>query len=409
MALIVQKYGGSSLADHSCVCNVAKRIKESYLAGDQLVVVVSARRGVTDELINRAHLLNLKPNKREMDMLLAVGEQESISLLAMTLHAMDVPAVSRTGAQAGILTDSTHTKARILEVHCEDIRAQLNDERVVIVAGFQGVDANGQITTLGRGGSDLTAIALARALEADACQIFTDVAGVFTADPKVVSQASKIEQLNYEEMAELSSMGSRVMQPRAVSFAQKHDINFEVRSSFNKDTGTKVCAETSATEGALVRAIALDENQARVTLINLPNRSGVLAKIFRALSSADILVDMIVQNIACEQFIRLSFTVEMNELDHVRSLLEPILEQWDQAQIGTTGPVSKLSIVGVGVRAHSEVAAKLFDVFEDSNIEVRLISTSEIKISLAVDPSVGKLAMQLAHDAFKGDLLKEMS
>ena len=286
MSLIVQKYGGTSVGDIDRIKNVAQRVKETYAAGHQVVVVVSARSGVTNELIGRAKALNPHPDEREMDMLLAVGEQETIALTAMALHAIGVPAVSRTGLQAGILTDPAHTRARITSISGGDLKQQLDEGKVVILAGFQGHSADGQITTLGRGGSDLSAIAIAAALKADLCQICTDVDGVYTADPRVVPDAKKLDAISYEEMLELASSGSKVMQNRAVEFAQKFNVVFEVRSSFNNNPGTIVKEEVASMEDVVVSGVALDKNQAKIVVSDLPDRPGTAAKLFQALGAA---------------------------------------------------------------------------------------------------------------------------
>jgi len=319
MALIVQKYGGTSVADVDRIKNVALRVKETVDAGNQVVVVVSARSGVTNDLIARAKALNSKPDEREMDMLLAVGEQETIALTAMALHAIGVAAVSRTGTQAGILTDLAHTRARITSISGGDIRQQLDGGKVVILAGFQGHSADGQITTLGRGGSDLSAIAIASAINADLCQVCTDVDGVYTADPRVVPNARKINEISYEAMLELASSGSKVMQNRAVEFAQKYQVVFEVRSSFNNNPGTIVKEEVPSMEDVVVSGVALDAKQAKVSVLQLPDRPGSAAKLFQALGVAGVSVDMIVQNIGRNGLANMTFTVPRDDVERAEA------------------------------------------------------------------------------------------
>ncbi|MGB0185170.1 MAG: aspartate kinase, partial [Opitutales bacterium] len=314
MALIVQKYGGTSVADVERIQNVARRVKESYDSGNQVVVVVSARSGVTNELVKRAYQLNPNPDEREMDLLLTVGEQETIALTAMALHALGIPAVSRTGSQAGIETDPAHTRARILRITGGDIREQLDAGKVVILAGFQGLSPEGQVTTLGRGGSDLSAIAIAAALKADLCQIFTDVDGVYTADPRVVPLAKKIESISYEEMLEMASAGSKVMQNRAVEFAQKFKVLFEVRSSFNNNPGTIVKEEVPSMEDVVVSGVALDKNQAKLVVSDLPDQAGTAAQLFQTIADAGVSVDMIVQNIGREGKANMTFTVTRDDV-----------------------------------------------------------------------------------------------
>src|SRR5882757_3898499 len=313
MALIVQKYGGTSVGDVDRIKNVASRIKKTRAEGNSLVVVVSARSGVTNELIAKAKAITDRPDTREMDMLLATGEQETIALTAMALHAIGVPAVSYTGAQAGILTDQVFTKAKIKQIVPKSILKDLKDGKVVIVAGFQGMNEAGQITTLGRGGSDLTAIALAAACQADKCEIYTDVDGVYTADPRIVKTAQKIEEISYDEMLELASLGSKVMQSRSVEFAAKYNVVFEVRSSFNTNPGTIVKQEVAYMEKVVVRGVALDKDQAKVIVSNIIDKPGSAAKVFRALADAQINVDMIVQNVGRHGVANLTFTVPQTE------------------------------------------------------------------------------------------------
>jgi aspartate kinase len=403
MARIVQKYGGTSVADLDRIKNVAAKVKMVADQGHQVVVVVSARSGVTNELISKAKALNPLPNDREMDMLLAVGEQETIALTAMALHAIGVPAVSRTGAQAGIRTDLAHTRARILSIACESIDDCLQRGQVVIVAGFQGTTLDGQITTLGRGGSDLSAIALASALNADICQIFTDVDGVYTADPRIVPEARKLAEISYDEMLELASLGSKVMQARSVEFAKKYGVLFEVRSSFNDNPGTIVKEEVASMEDVVVRGVAVDKNQVKVTISNLPDKPGTAAEIFQALSDAKVVVDMIIQNVGRGGVANLTFTVPRDDAERSDQAVNGVLQRLGGGQVAVVDEIAKLSVVGVGMRTHSGVATTLFQTLARHNINIQMISTSEIKISVVLDLERADEAAQVVHAAFRLD------
>ena len=405
MALIVQKYGGSSVADTDRIKNVANRIKEYRDQGDQVVVVVSAMRGVTDNLIGLAHQVMPIPTEREMDMLLATGEQTTIALTAMALHAMDIPAVSLTGAQAGIQTDGVHTKAKIRNITPAQVHECLDAGNVVIVAGFQGQTSEGSITTLGRGGSDLSAIALAAAVKADLCQIYTDVDGVYTTDPRIVPNARKINEIAYDEMLELASLGAKVMQSRSVEFAKKFGVIFEVRSSLNSNPGTIVKEETSAMEGVVVRGASLDKNQAKVTLVNVPDKPGAAAGIFKQLADAAINIDMIVQNVSHDDTpaTDISFTVEKVDLPKARKLFEGLQSEIGFTELAADENVAKLSIVGVGMRSHSGIAAKMFDTLAAAKINIGMISTSEIKISVVISLDDAEAGLKAVHAAFLED------
>lgn len=400
MAIIVQKYGGTSVGDVDRIKNVAQRVKETYDAGHSVVVVVSARSGVTNDLIARAKALNENPNDREMDLLLTVGEQETIALMAMALHQLGLPAVSRTGREAGILTDPNHTRARIKEISGGDIREQLDAGKVVILAGFQGHSDSGEITTLGRGGSDLSAIAIAAALRADLCQIFTDVDGVFTADPRVVSKAKQLKYISYEEMLELASSGSKVMQNRAVEFAQKYKVNFEVRSSFNQNPGTIVKEEVKSMEDVVVSGVALDNKQAKVVVSDIPDQPGAAAQLFQALAEADVCVDMIVQNIGREGKANMTFTVPRDDVTRAEKAVQSAFPLESTDTQFESSEIALVSIVGVGMRSHSGVAATLFDTLADNSINIQLVSTSEIKISVGIAPDSAEEATRLIHSAF---------
>jgi aspartate kinase len=405
MALVVQKYGGTSVGNADRIKNVAARVAQYRGKGDQIVVVVSAMSGVTDGLLNLAKQIMPAPPDRELDMLLATGEQTTIALTAMALHAIGVPAVSLTGAQAGIVTDGVHTKAKIKNITPKEAHRLLDAGNVVIVAGFQGQTSAGQITTLGRGGSDLTAIALAAALKADLCQIFTDVDGVYTADPRVVPDARKLGEISYDEMLELAGSGAKVMQLRSVEIAKKFGVVFEVRSSLNDNGGTVVKEETRSMEDVVVRGVALDKNQAKVTLVGVPDRPGIAARIFRALADAAISVDMIVQNVSRAGNVPLtdvSFTVDKPDLAKTRRLIEGLKTEIGFEEVTSDENIAKLSLVGVGMKSHAGVAAKMFETLAATGINIEMISTSEIKISLIIELAKGEDAARAIHRAFLG-------
>ncbi len=400
MARIVQKYGGTSVGDIERIKRVAERIKAARDEGNELVVVVSARSGVTNELIARARAIHEHPSDREMDMLLATGEQETIALTAIALHALKVDAVSYTGAQAGIFTDAVHTKAKIKTINARPIEHDLKAGKVVIVAGFQGINEDGQITTLGRGGSDLTAIALAAAVKADKCEIYTDVDGVYTADPRVVKDARKLAEISYDELLELASSGSKVMQSRSVEFAKKYDVVFEVRSSFNHNPGTIVKEEVVYMEQVVVRGVAVDKDQAKVIVSNIPDKPGSAAKVFRALAEANVIVDMIVQNIGHNGVANLTFTVPQGDSHRAQKALEPVFTELGGGEVAIHDQIAKLSVVGVGMKTHSGVAATLFQTLADQGVNIELISTSEIKISVVIAAARADDAARAAHAAF---------
>lgn len=401
MARIVKKFGGTSVGDVDRIKNVASIIKEDVDKGHQVAVVVSARSGVTNELIARAKAINETPSDREMDVLLSVGEQETIALTAMALHALGIDAISMTGAQAGIRTDPAHTRARIVSMNCEKLERHLGKGRVVIVAGFQGVNDSGVITTLGRGGSDLSAVALASGLNADLCQIYTDVDGVYTADPRIVPNASKINEISYEEMLELASLGTKVMQARSVEFANKYDVVFEVRSSFDTSTpGTIVKQEVSSMEDVVVRGVALDRNQTKIVVSNIPDRPGSAAMLFEALGVGNVVVDMIVQNIGRNGVANMTFTAPREDSTKALAVVEKVLEELGGGEVAVFSNVVKLSVVGVGMRSHSGVASKLFAALADAKANIQIISTSEIKISVVIDEEGCDEAMRVVHTAF---------
>ena len=405
MARIVQKYGGTSVGDIERIKRVAERIKATRDEGNEVVVVVSARSGVTNELIARAKAIHEHPSERELDMLLATGEQETIALTAIALHAVAVDAVSYTGGQAGIFTDKAYTKAKIKTIDAEPIAQDLRAGKVVIVAGFQGINEDGQITTLGRGGSDLTAIALAAAVRADKCEIYTDVDGVYTADPRVVKDARKLAEISYDEMLELASSGSKVMQSRSVEFAKKYDVVFEVRSSFNHNPGTIVKEEVAYMEQVVVRGVAVDKDQTKVIVSNIPDKPGSAAKVFRALADANIIVDMIVQNIGHHGVANLTFTVPLSDSHRAKPALDPVFKEIGGGEVAIHDQIAKLSVVGVGMKTHSGVAATLFETLATKGINIELISTSEIKISVVIAANAADDAARAAHAAFGLDKL----
>lgn len=400
MSLIVQKYGGTSVANPERIKNVARRAIETQEAGNQVVVVVSAMSGVTDGLIKLAREVSSAPAEREMDVLLATGEQTTIALTAMAVNAMGKKAVSLTGAQAGIITDGVHTKAKISNLTPNQVHQYLNEGNIVIVAGFQGETSDGCITTLGRGGSDLTAIAIAAAIKADVCQIFTDVDGVYTCDPRIVPSARKIEEISYDEMLEMASSGSKVMQSRSVEFAKKFGVVFEVRSSFNQNPGTLVKEETMSMENVVIRGISIERNQAKVTITQVPDQPGTAAKVFNAIAGTGIIVDMIVQNVSVSGTTDISFTINKDDLPKAKAVLDVVVKEIQAKDILAQDGIAKLSVVGIGMRSHSGVAAKLFDALSSGGINIQMISTSEIKTAVILEEARIAEAANLAHDAF---------
>ncbi len=404
MALIVQKYGGTSVGSLDRIRNVAARIKRTRDAGNEVVAVVSAMSGVTDKLLGMARELSPEPPERELDVLLATGEQQSIALVAMALHELGVPSASVTGRQAGITTTGSHTRGRILGIEPVFMQRLLGQGRTLVVAGFQGTTAEGAIHTLGRGGSDLTAIAVAACLRADVCQIFTDVDGVYTCDPRVVPTARKLPEISYDEMLEMASSGSKVMQSRSVEFAKKYGVVFEVRSSLNDNPGTRVLEEHPAMEHVVIRGVSIERSQARVTIYGIPDEPGMSGRILAALGDAEVNIDMIVSNIASDGYARHSFTMHSNDLGRAQAALKPILAALGaQAGIETEGGIAKLSCVGIGMRSHSGVAATMFKALGDAGVNIGMISTSEIKIAVTVDETRIEHAARAVHAAFHLD------
>jgi aspartate kinase len=407
MALIVQKYGGTSVGNPERIRNVARRVARDQQAGHQLIVVVSAMSGVTDSLIKLAHEVAQDPPERELDMLLATGEQTTIALTAMALQALGIPAVSLTGAQAGIVTDGRHTRAKIANITPAEVKKHLEEGRVVIVAGFQGRTMEGQITTLGRGGSDLTAIALAAAVRADCCQIFTDVDGVYTADPRIVPEARKIHRISYDEMLEMASSGSKVMQSRAVEFASKFGVVFEVRSSFNDEPGTIVTQEMPDMENVVVRGVSVEKKQAKVTVAAVPDTPGIAARLFTAIAETGVNIDMIVQNVSSTEagggrgYTDITFTLARDDVRRITPVIETFKRESQAREVNIQEGIAKLSVVGIGMRSHSGVAARLFTALAEKGINIQMISTSEIKISVVIDESQADEAARAAHAKFE--------
>ena len=404
MALIVQKYGGSSVGTIDRIRNVARRLIEVKKEGNKIMAVISAMSGVTDSLIGLAHQVMDNPPERELDMLLATGEQQSIALLCMAITDMGYKAMSFTGQQAGVCTYGSHTRGRIHSIDPARVVKALEDDYIVVCAGFQGVSEDGTIHTLGRGGSDLSAIAMAAAVNADLCQIFTDVDGVYTCDPRVVKDARKISVLSYEEMLEMASSGSKVMQARSVEFAKKFGVVFEVRNSMNNNPGTIVQEETSAMESLAVRGVSIERNQARVTVSGITAPVAYTAIILSALSNAEINVDMIVANTAHDGQARQSFTMNMNDLGAAQAALKSVLPQLGEtARMETEAGLAKLSVVGVGMRSHTGVAATMFQALADAGIATGMIATSEIRISTTVETGDIEQAARVVHSAFHLD------
>ncbi len=400
MGVYVQKYGGSSVADVACLRRVAERVLRTQRAGHDVVVVVSAMGDTTDELIGMARELNPNPSDREMDMLLSTGEQVSIALLTMALHAQGAEAVSMTGPQAGIRTDAVHRKAKISAVEPERVFAHLAQGRIVIVAGFQGLTPTAEIATLGRGGSDTTAVALATALKAERCQFGKDVPGVFTADPRIVPRARKLAEIAYDEMLELASAGADVLQSRAVEFAKNHGVVLEVRMTFGDEPGTLVRKEVTTMEDMIVRGVAVDTDEAKVTLLRVPDQPGVAARVFKDLAQAHINVDMIVQNVSEAGHTDLSFTVGEEDLPKVRATLEGHVRELGAQGLAFDEDVAKVSIVGAGMKSHSGVAFEMFEALAAAGINIEMISTSEIKIAVIVKKNVAGEAARRLHTAF---------
>ncbi len=400
MALIVQKFGGTSVGNLDRIRNVARRVASTREQGHQVVVVVSAMAGETDRLLALAKEAAPEPSQREMDALVATGEQVTSSLLAMVLEAMGFSAISLLGHQVRIFTDNNYTTARIRSVDKSRLKKELEEGRIVVVAGFQGIDQEGNITTLGRGGSDLTAVAIAAALGADLCEIFTDVEGVFTTDPNICPEARKIPRISYEEMLEMASLGAKVLQTRSVEFAMKYNVPIHVRSSFSEEEGTMVVAEDQDMERVVVAGITYRTDEGKITIKKVPDTPGVAAKIFGPLAQDNIVVDMIVQNVSEEGFTDLTFTVPKADVERTVRSVGKVASDLGAKGVTSDTQIAKVSIIGVGMRSHSGVASKMFSALASEGINIQMISTSEIKISCVIDAKYKELAVRVLHKAF---------
>jgi len=401
--LIVQKYGGTSVGNPERILNVAKRVIRTKESGHDVVVVVSAMSGETDRLINLASKVSENPDPRELDVMVSTGEQVTIALLAMAIQSMGHKAQSFTGMQAGIISDSVHTKARIEKITGERIQKALQEGKIAVVAGFQGIDAQSDITTLGRGGSDLTAVAVAAAIKADFCDIYTDVDGVYTTDPNMVPQARKLDKISYEEMLEMASSGAKVLQSRSVELAKKYSVPVRVLSSFNDNPGTLVTKEDSDMEKVVVSGVAYDKNQVKVTVQGVPDKPGIAAKMFVEIANNNINVDMIIQNIGEAGLTDLSFTVPKTDSKKITDVMKRVVSEIGARGISLKEEIAKISIIGVGMRSHSGVAAQMFAALAKEGINIMMISTSEIKISCVIEAKYTELAVRVLHETFQMD------
>jgi len=400
MALIVQKYGGTSVGSIERIKAVADKVIETRKQGHQVVIVVSAMSGETDRLLALAKDITGQPLNRELDVLLSTGEQVTIALLSIALHARGYPSMSFTGSQVQILTDSAYNKARIIDISAVRVRKALDEGKVVVIAGFQGIDSEGNITTLGRGGSDTTAVAMAAALKADECAIYTDVDGVYTADPRIVADARKLDRISYEEMLEMASLGSKVLQIRSVEFANKYKVPLRVLSSFKEGAGTLITDEDEQMEQAMISGIAHNRDEAKLTIVGVPDRPGIAYSVLGPIADANIEVDMIVQNVSADGLTDLTFTVHRNDFDLALKILEKTSEGIGARGVTGDTKIAKLSIVGVGMRSHAGIASKMFKALADEGINIRMISTSEIKVSVVVDEKYLELGVRVLHAAF---------
>ena len=400
MALVVQKYGGTSVGTIDRIRNVARRVAKTYDDGNDVVVVVSAMSGETNKLVALANEMCEFPSEREYDVLVATGEQVTIALLSMCLQSMGYKAKSYLGHQIPILTDSAFSRARIERIEDKNVREDLKNGSIVVVAGFQGADKEGNVTTLGRGGSDTSAVAVAAALKADVCEIYTDVDGVYTTDPRIVPDASKIEKISYDEMLEMASLGAKVLQIRSVEFAKKYGVVVHVRSSFNDNPGTLVMKEDADMEAVLVSGITYNKDEAKISVMRVPDKPGIAAQLFSPLSHSNITVDMILQNVSSEGYTDMTFTVPHSDFKKALKIVEETAKEIGAAQVGGTEAIAKVSIVGVGMRSHSGVASKMFQTLAQEGINIQMISTSEIKISAIIDLKYTELAVRVLHEAF---------
>lgn len=401
MSLIVQKYGGTSVGSVERIQNVAKRVLESKKQGHDVIVVVSAMSGETNRLVDLAGQISSKNDGPEMDLLLSTGEQVTIALLGLALQELGQTSRSYLGSQVKIITDDVHTKARIQSIEADRLKKDIQEGHVIVIAGFQGVTQDGRVTTLGRGGSDTTAVAIAAAVKADLCEIYTDVDGVYTADPRICPSARKLEKISFEEMLELASLGTKVLQIRSVELAANHHINLVVRSSLNKTEGTLLTKEDPHMEKIVVAGVALDESEAKIVIRDVPDRPGVSMKVFGAIAAANVNVDMIIQNTSANGVANLSFTVPCGDLKKSEEIIMALKDELGFSQIDAGERIAKVSVVGVGMRSHAGVAAKAFQLLANSNINIDMISTSEIKISIVVGLDDGKKAVQVLHDGFE--------
>ena len=399
--LIVQKYGGTSVGSVERIKNVARKIISTRNEGHDVVVVVSAMSGETDRLVSLAHEITHVPVEREMDILLSSGERVTVALLAIALNSMGYPAKAFTGRQVGIVTDSVHTKARIERISGERVQEALKEGVIPVIAGFQGISEGSDVTTLGRGGADLTAVALAAALKADLCDIYTDVEGVFTTDPNIVSDAKKLDKISYEEMLELASLGAKVLQNRSVEYAAKYGVKVRVLSAFAEGNGTLLTGEDEDMEKVVVSGVTYDRNQSKVTIIGVPDKPGIAARIFGPVAASSIIVDMIIQNVSQESLTDISFTVPRSDVKKTITLMESIIKDIGAREFEVKEDIAKVSIVGVGMRSHSGVALKMFSTLADEGINIMMISTSEIKISCVIDAKYTELAVRALHRAFE--------
>ena len=401
--LIVQKYGGTSVGDLDRIQNVANRVSETKKAGNDVVVVVSAMSGETNKLVSYAEQLSSSPSKSEMDMLLSSGERVTASLLSIALNEMGHDAVSMTGRKAGIVTDSLHTKARIEEIDPTTMNKTLKEGKIIVVAGFQGISPDGNVTTLGRGGSDLSAVAIAGAIKADLCEIYTDVSGIFTTDPRIEPKAKKLQKISYDEMLELASLGAKVLQNRSVELAKKLNVNLVTRTSFSNEEGTLITKEENIMEKPLVSGIALDKNQARISLMGVIDRPGIASEIFNKLAASEVNVDMIIQNKAHDSNTNIDFTVAKGDLSDAKNVVDTFVQDGDIKADSYNEDICKVSIVGVGMKSHTGVAAKAFTTMAENNININMISTSEIKVSMVIDEKYAELAVRSLHNAYELD------
>ncbi|MCX7626657.1 MAG: aspartate kinase [Candidatus Sumerlaeaceae bacterium] len=401
MALIVQKFGGSSVADPDRIRHVAKLVTREYDRGNQVVVVVSAMGKTTDKLLELAHQVSENPDPREIDMLISTGEQISIAMLAIAIQSMGYPAKSFTGPQVGIITDNAHRKAKIVHINDEKIRAELDKGRIVIVAGFQGITMDNEITTLGRGGSDTTAVALAAALKADVCDIYTDVEGVYTADPRIVPNARKLDRISYDEMLELASLGAKVLHSRSVEFAKNYNVPIHVRSSFVDVPGTMVVKEVKEMEDIVVSGVAYNRNEAKISILGVPDRPGIAAEVFGALGGKNIVVDMIIQNVGTHGLNDISFTVSKEDLPQALEVAREVAQRIGAKDVAADSKIAKVSVVGVGMKSHANVAGTMFRALAKNNINIEMISTSEIKISCVIREEDVDKAVQAIHEEFE--------